>query len=303
MAISAAQHDRLRAGAPGGSDIGPGLHEFRHIPIFQQLDVSRGHQCIRHQPHLRRSRLDSSTIDAQGLPPGLNSAIGAGHGYGRQLAMTVEDLPPEAQVAIGYALPEHRDAFTALLVFDRNLARSVAGASEAIVGQLRLAWWRDALAASTDRLPRGNPLLDELAKGFGEQLPRLGALVDGWETVLLAEAIDGSAIQSLRAGREAGWLALARVLGTGENDAAVRLAAGRWASADLISSFPQQDRELEIIADMQHAPSQPATLPRALRPLVVLDALARRSLAAGGAPLLADRGSAMVALRAGLFGR
>ena len=217
--------------------------------------------------------------------------------------MIVEDLHPEAQVAVGYALPGHRDAFAALLAFDRNLARSVAGASEAIVGQLRLAWWRDALAASSDTLPRGNPLLDEVAKGFGEQRRQLGALVDGWEAVLLAEPIDGTATQSLKAGRQAAWLALATALETGANDAAVRLAAGRWAVADLISGLPEEDRSREIIADVQPSLGQSASLPRALRPLAVLDALARRSLAAGGAPLLAGRGSAMVALRAGVFGR
>ena len=217
--------------------------------------------------------------------------------------MTVEDLPPEAQVAIGYALPEHRGAFASLLAFDRNLARSVAGASEAIVGQLRLAWWRDALAASAEALPRGNPLLDELAKGFGEQRRQLGALVDGWEAVLLAEPIDMAAIQSLKAGREAGWLALADALKTEANEAAVLHAAGRWAIADLISGLPEEDRNPGIKADAQASLGQPASLPRAMRPLAVLDALARRSLAAGGTPLLAGRGSAMVALRAGLFGR
>ncbi|WP_435200976.1 hypothetical protein [Qipengyuania sp. 902] len=217
--------------------------------------------------------------------------------------MTVEDLPPEAQVAIGYALPEHRGAFASLLAFDRNLARSVAGASEAIVGQLRLAWWRDALAASAGELPRGNPLLDELAKGFGEHRPRLGALVDGWEAVLLAEPLDRSAIQALKAGREAGWLALGTTLDPGADVPAVRLAAGRWALADLLSGLPQEDRTPELIAYAQASMGQPASMTRAMRPLAVLDALARRSLVAGGAPLLAGRGSAMVALRAGVFGR
>ncbi|MDP4575288.1 squalene/phytoene synthase family protein [Qipengyuania sp. G39] len=217
--------------------------------------------------------------------------------------MTVEDLPPEAQVAIGYASPEHRGAFAALLAFDRNLARSVAGASEAIVGQLRLAWWRDAMAESADDLPRGNPLLDALADGFGEQRQHLGALVDGWESVLLAEPIDRLAIQALKTGREAGWLALGTALGAGADDTAVRLAAGRWALADLLSGLPQEDRTPEIIADAQASLGQPAPLPLGMRPLAVLDALARRSLAAGGAPLLAGRRSAMVALRAGVFGR
>ena len=217
--------------------------------------------------------------------------------------MNIEDLPPEAQVALGYALPEHRNAFGSLLAFDRNLARSVAGASEAIVGQLRLAWWRDALAASADAVPRGNPSLDQIARSFGEQRSRLGALVDGWEAVLLADPLNRSAIQSLKAGREAGWLALATALGSEADEAAVRLAAGRWALADLISSLPREDRISQIVADAQASLGQPAALPRALRPLAVLDALARRSLGAGGAPLLAGRGSAMVALRAGVFGR
>ena len=120
---------------------------------------------------------------------------------------------------------------------------------------------------------------------------------------MLAEPIDRSAIQALKAGREAGWLALGTAIGSGADNTAVRLAAGRWALADLLSGLPQEDRTPELIADAQASMGQPASMTRAMRPLAVLDALARRSLAAGGAPLLAGRGSAMVALRAGVFGR
>lgn len=217
--------------------------------------------------------------------------------------MIADDLPPEAEVAVGYARPEHKATFAALLAFDRNLSRSVAGASEAIVGQLRLAWWRDAMATRQEDLPCGNPLLDQLASGFKSHRPRLGALVDGWEAVLLAEPIGTEAAKALCEGREDAWHALADAIGAGAEPDAVRVAARRWALADFVSGLPAGAERDSILAEASTLSSRRTALPKSLRPLAVLDALARRSLAAGGAPLLAGRASAIAALRSGLFGR
>ena len=82
------------------------------------------------------------------------------------------------------------------------------------------------------------------------------------------------------------------------------LTAGqRWALADLAANIgnPQERETVHAIAGMI-GPTR--RLPRALRPLTVLDGLARRSLAAGaGAPLLHGPLSGLAAMRLGLFGR
>lgn len=217
--------------------------------------------------------------------------------------MTDEDLPPEARVAIGYAGKADRDAFASILTLDRQLARAVAGASEPIVGQLRLAWWRDALSAEASGRPLGNPLLDAIAIAFGPLAVRLVPLVDGWEAILLSDGLEMDSIMSLRLGREEAWLALAGAIGAPDEGAAVRHAAGRWALADLLAGLSEPGERARVLELARGMPDDDRRLSRPLRPLAILDRLARRSLAAGGAPLLADRAGALVALRSGLFGR
>lgn len=217
--------------------------------------------------------------------------------------MTDEDLPPEARVAIGYAGKADRDAFASLLTLDRQLARAVAGASEPIVGQLRLAWWRDALSVDPGSRPSGNPLLDTLVTAFAGFAPDLSQLVDGWEAVLLAETLDEQAIGALRRGREEGWIALAKAIGAPDGHDAIRPAAAQWALADLAAGLSDAEERGAVVRRAREAPHMESPLSRNLRPLNVLHSLARRALAAGGVPLLSDRTSALVALRSGLFGR
>ncbi|MDG5747536.1 hypothetical protein P8Q88_05025 [Qipengyuania sp. XHP0207] len=217
--------------------------------------------------------------------------------------MITEDLPPEAMVALGYAPRAHRSLFELFLSLDRNLARSVAGASEPIVGQLRLAWWRDALGSDDGTLPAGNPLLDAIAASFGSERRSLAKLVDGWEAFLLADPVDGDGAQAFAAGRAAGWLAVARKCAVHADTEAIEVAARRWALAELADNIDSAAGRDTIMTAADHLTGPTVALPRELRPLAVLDALARRAIARGGGPLLADRGSALVALRAGLLGR
>ena len=216
--------------------------------------------------------------------------------------MIAEDLLPEDTVALAYAPRDHRPIFEALLALDRNLGRAVAGASEPIVGQLRLAWWRDALAAQHDAVPAGNPLLDQLVATFGFERARLTKLVDGWEALLLADPVDAVATRAFAEGRAAAWDALARKLSVEGTDV-VGLAATRWAMADLAGRVETEDDRALILAEFARISGSGRKLDKKLRPLAVLDALSRRAIAKGGMPLLADRMSALVALRAGLVGR
>ena len=52
-----------------------------------------------------------------------------------------------------------------------------------MLGQLRLAWWRDRLNDDPAKWPKGEPLLGRLGS-WGERSRALVPLVDGWEALL-----------------------------------------------------------------------------------------------------------------------
>lgn len=84
---------------------------------------------------------------------------------------------------------ERRAAMAALWSLAARLTRLLVEAREPLIGQIKLAWWRDMAAMlETDpaALPKGEPLLAELqATWAGEG--GLAVLVDAAEALLLAE--------------------------------------------------------------------------------------------------------------------
>lgn len=213
------------------------------------------------------------------------------------------DASPEIAVALAYARSSARPLFQAVFDLDRNLGRAVAVASEPIVGQIRLAWWRDALSSTPADQPRGNPLLDQIKGQFGGSPSGLTQLVDGWEAMLLSDPGENEAIRALCTGRAQAFIAIAHQIGATDTDEAVSFAAERWSLADLAARCSDKDRRSAIVAFSRSCEGEKARVTRSMRPLAVLRALGERSLARDGAPLLADRISALVALRSGLSGR
>ena len=59
----------------------------------------------------------------------------------------LETLPPEQRLAIAWSTAEARDRLTSMLAFDGRLARIVTRTREPMLGQMRLAWWRDRQGA------------------------------------------------------------------------------------------------------------------------------------------------------------
>jgi phytoene synthase len=186
------------------------------------------------------------------------------------LAQTVaaEWLTPPERLAVAYAPRALRPAWTGLLALDRRLADAARAGREPIMIQLRLAWWRDRLAEPVAARPRGEPLLALLA-AWDDQTAALAAVVDGWEAQVVGE--DGGA--ALVRARAAALLALAAMGGT-EETPALLAALTEWAEGRAL----------------------PATaLPRALRPLVLLDHFSQ----AGDAPAWRVM---LIALRKGWLG-
>ncbi|WP_428629735.1 hypothetical protein [Sphingopyxis sp.] len=87
---------------------------------------------------------------------------------------------------------ERRAAMTALWGLAARLTKLLIDAREPLIGQIKLAWWRDMagmIAADPGGLPKGEPLLAELAATWEGQ-GGLDALVDAAEAMLLAETAD-----------------------------------------------------------------------------------------------------------------
>jgi phytoene synthase len=116
-------------------------------------------------------------------------------------------------LALAYSAGELREPFAALLQLDWILGRSVALAREPVLGQVRLAWWREQLAALPS-VPTGNdPLLGALhglLRNHRLNQGDLAGLVNGWETLLDEFPLSDSQLivraRGGRAGRFSVWL-------------------------------------------------------------------------------------------------
>lgn len=210
----------------------------------------------------------------------------------------LEALAPLARLALAYAPAAARADWLTFLALDQRLAGVVRSAREPMLGQLKLAWWRDRLAADPATWPRGEPLLARLAPW--DNASGLAPLVDGWEALLDEPPLDEAAIAQFAQGRAAALEVLAGKLGRAEAGAGE--AARRWALADLALNTGnphEQEAARAVLADAAPAPA----LPRALRPLVVLRGVSERALARGGAHELHRPGAFFAAVRLGLLGR
>lgn len=213
----------------------------------------------------------------------------------------LETLPLPHRLALSYAPASAKPDTLALLALDARLAGIVRGDGEAIIAQMKLAWWRDRLSSGRASWPLGEPLLALLQDWAGD-VARLVALVDGWE-VLLSETLDRSAIITFCHGRSMAWAALADGLLSGSTNKPVEQTAKEAALLDLthnLSVGEEADLAKELCARENW---ERPKLPRKLRSLAVLHALSRRAQL-GDHPHLLDGGGAMaLAMRVGITGR
>ena len=157
-------------------------------------------------------------------------------------------LPPLQRLAVAYAPAAARPAWTALVLLDHRLSRAVAGASEPLIGQLKLAWWRDRMREPASRWPLGEPLLAAL-KSFDGERAALEALVDGWEGLI--DDTGSGELSRLAAARAGAVAALARIVGCAVDPQTIATLAQQW-------TLPGEGKAKAV------------RLPRALRPLLIL---------------------------------
>lgn len=215
-----------------------------------------------------------------------------------------EDQPdivlPEAELALAWSPPKVRGPLTTALQLDRRLARIVARTTEPMLGQMRLAWWRDALGTPVAERPRGDVVLDGLGQQWAGREAALIAMVDGWEVLVTAEHLGPAEIEAFGSQRGAFFSAMSA---DWEAAAADRVAAAayRWALADAAAGVSDEgERALLIESGLTRAGGS-GRLPKSLRGLAVLEALSLRALRRGGVPLMVGRGAPLTALRAAIF--
>ncbi|MBN8814925.1 MAG: squalene/phytoene synthase family protein [Sphingomonas sp.] len=144
---------------------------------------------------------------------------------------TIED--PERALAMSYAPADRRAGLRALFALDAALGQVLRTTREPMVGQMRLAWWREALAKLDTAPPPAEPVLEALAADvlpLGLTGEALATMNDGWE--LLLGPVDQHAIDEYGRLRGAVLFEVAgAVLGSVDDPLA---EAGRgWALADL----------------------------------------------------------------------
>ena len=135
---------------------------------------------------------------------------------------------PRVLVSVPHA---RRAAMSALWELAARLTKLLIDAREPLIGQIKLAWWRDMaamVAGDPASLPKGEPLLAELGVSWAGQ-EGLGALIDAAEATLLAESdaerraaseLFGRRLFALSGGTEEGGKRWGLVWGAGVVEAA-----------------------------------------------------------------------------------
>ncbi len=176
-----------------------------------------------------------------------------------------------------------------LWALDGHLAGIVTATREGALGEIRLAWWREALAALPDKgPPKGEPILGGLAPLVTRaECDLLAGVADGWMALLEPLPLADDALARFAEGRGAGLFRVAGMLLGGSHPSLGEAGAG-WALADLarhMSNAPTAARARELAGERLGGTR--GRWPRSLRPLGMLAALARRDagrIEAQGAP-------------------
>lgn len=147
----------------------------------------------------------------------------------RYVLNTVREADRDRFLAALFAPEPARTGLMALLAFDHELGRAHAVASEPLLAEIRLQWWREAATeAAGSGKPRAQPVVESLSetvRRHGLTPERMIALIDA-----RAEEIEGP-LDVVRTGTAFADLALA-VLGV--DDVTTRKAAHAVAAACLM---------------------------------------------------------------------
>lgn len=177
----------------------------------------------------------------------------------------------------------HASTLKLLFTLDQRCADICRSTTEVMIGQMRLAWWRDALAVEVgaDSQP-GEPLLGEMRahSGFAALRPHLAAIIDGWEEFIVDPLAADAALLAFARGRGGGLFGgYAAATGHPVENEALAKAGAIWALWDLAGHVRDgglRDRAVALASGLHEGAS--VHLPR---PLAILARLSRADIARG----------------------
>lgn len=211
-------------------------------------------------------------------------------------------LSPLARLALAYAPRDALLPTLGLLALDARLAGLLRHSREPMLAQLRLAWWRETLGQDAGAWPEGEPLLAAL-RSWNNRHGALVALVDGWEMLTGPAPLPAASLEAMAEGRARAFGGLARALGCDAHEGATQAVARRWARADLPMRLGHGEERAAADALFLALADPLPRLPRPLRPVCVMAALATRRLAKGDEAAATSPAALLTALRIGLLGR
>lgn len=151
-------------------------------------------------------------------------------------AALVRERDRDRWLATLYSPAAIRPALFALHALDLELAQVVATTTEAMLGEIRLAWWREALTKLDAAPPPAQPVLAALAAHalpLGIKGRALEPLEDAFLSLLIEERLAGKLLDD-HLDRRGGTLfgAAATALGVAETSA--RALGRTWALGELV---------------------------------------------------------------------
>lgn len=171
---------------------------------------------------------------------------------------TVCRYDPDRYYSALFAPVERRPLILALYAFNYEIARIGEVASEPMVGEIRLQWWREAVESARDGHPRAHDAVKALAELFartGVPLEMFEALIDARAGDTAAEIFaDIAALEAYADATSGGVMRIAaRLLGAGDAlDVHARELGIAYALTGLLRSIPfhASRRKLYLPFDM-----------------------------------------------------
>ena len=196
--------------------------------------------------------------------------------------MTERLADPERELALSYAKKTARPHLRTLWAVDERFGSIVAGTTENTIGEMRLLWWREALATASDHAA-AEPLLETVAVTLAESRAdgsEWGKMTEGW-FALLQDPLDADDLDRFATERGARLFTLSALLVSEAIPDWVSDYGKAWALTDLSFRIRDQgvaDQAKEMAGEI-FARTTPEKWPATLRPIGALTMLARRDLA------------------------
>ena len=222
------------------------------------------------------------------------------------LRSVVRDLvrgrDPDRYLCAQFAPPAKREALLALTALGVEVADIPARVTEPAMGQLRVSWWRDALARVEAGDPPAHPVAEALAAVWVPQLaPRCEAILDSCDRAFADRETKEDPAPAIAGRTQQAWLAILGVFDP-DAEAAALYTGAAWGltrrdppAAALEKAEDHLRRAREDWADIPKA-ALPALLPGAIAAAVI-----RRAHRGQRPPGRVRR--QLVLLRAALLGR